>query len=182
MNILLMGPRGCGKSTIGRRLAAALGMPFIDLDERVLANFRQPTVSRVWSAHGEAAWRAAEAAALDEVLSRPNQVVALGGGTPMIESARTRLEQERREGRAVTVYLRCTVEELERRLAAEAGDRPALCGDDPAAETAAILALREPVYRALADVHFDATAAPPERAVESLTRLLRRPAPGRPSE
>lgn len=176
MNIFLMGPRGCGKSTIGRGLAAVMSLPFIDLDQRVLANFTQPTVRGVWWVHGEAAWRAAEAAALEELLSRVDQVVALGGGTPMIEPARKRLEQERRAGRAVLVYLRCAVEELKRRLAADTGDRPPLTAGDPDSEIAVILAQREPAYRAIADLELDVTASSPQRAVEALRRRLRRPA------
>ena len=52
VNILLMGLRGSGKSAIGRLLAERLNRPFVDLDERVLATFDEPTVTAVWSAHG----------------------------------------------------------------------------------------------------------------------------------
>jgi shikimate kinase len=168
MNILLMGPRGCGKSTIGRALAAAMDRRFIDLDEHVLRSFTERSVREVWSRRGEPAWRAAEAAALDEVLGRTDQVVALGGGTPTIERARRRMEQERREGRAVVVYLRCDPRELARRLAAEADDRPPLSAPDDL-----ILQQREPVYRALADLDLDVSGSSPEHAVEALqARLL----------
>jgi shikimate kinase len=127
-------------------------------------------VRDVWSRRGEAAWRAAEADALDDVLDREDQVVALGGGTPTIEPARRRLEQERRAGRALVVYLRCDANELARRLAVEAGDRPALAAPDES-----VLQQREPVYRALADLDLDVSGSSPERAVEALrARLTRR--------
>ncbi len=167
MNILLMGPRGCGKSTIGRHLATAMGRPFIDLDERVLGSFAEPSVREVWSAHGEAAWRAAEAAALEEVLDGRDQVVALGGGTPTIEGARRRLEQERRAGLALVIYLRCPADELARRLAAEGGDRPALSAPDES-----IVQQREPVYRALADLILEVSGPSPRQLVEVLRRRL----------
>ncbi len=167
MNILLMGPRGCGKSTIGRALAAAIDRPFIDLDEHVLRSFTERSVREVWSRRGEAAWRAAEAAALDQVLDRKDQIVALGGGTPTIERARLRMEQERRAGRALVVYLRCDANELARRLAAEADDRPPLSAPDDR-----ILQQREPVYRALADLDLDVSGSAPEHAVEALRRKL----------
>jgi shikimate kinase len=167
MNILLMGPRGCGKTTIGRCLAAALRRAFVDLDERVLERFPEKSVRDVWSAHGEPAWRAAEADALDEVLERSGQIVALGGGTPAVERARRRIESERRAGRAFVVYLRCDGAELDRRLAAGADDRPPLAGGDRAAREQ-----REPVYRALADLDLDVTGSRPERAAEALRRAV----------
>ena len=87
MNTLLIGPRGCGKSTIGRRLAEQVGWPFVELDERVLEKFAESTVKAVWSARGQEAWRKAEDEALGAVLADDHQIVALGGGTPMITAA-----------------------------------------------------------------------------------------------
>ena len=152
MNTLLIGPRGCGKTAIGRRLAAARGLVFADLDDRVLIRFPQETVSAVWSVHGEPAWRAAEVEALGEALSEDRQVLALGGGTHMIEEARRLIERERRAGRARVVYLECEIEELARRLRAAPGDRPSLTGADALEEIAAVLARRRAVYEATADV------------------------------
>ena len=134
MNTLLMGLRGCGKSTVGRLLAGRLGCVFVELDERVLAIFDQGTVSEAWSVHGEPAWRAAEARVLEDCLAATDQVVALGGGTPMIEEARRLIEREQAGGRVRVVYLVCDPRELARRLAEGAGDRPPLLGTDPVSE------------------------------------------------
>jgi shikimate kinase len=172
VNILLMGLRGCGKSTVGRLLAERTNRRFVDLDERTLATFDEPSVSAVWSAHGEAAWRRVEAQVLDETLRAANQVVALGGGTPMIEDARRRIEAHRRDGCAKVVYLRCDSDELGRRLEGQTEDRPSLTGADPLDEIEAVREAREPTYRQLADVEYDVTRASPQEAAESIGKAL----------
>ncbi len=178
MNVLLMGLRGCGKSTVGQLLAARLECPFVDLDDRVLATFAEPTVTAVWAARGEAAWRAAEATALGELLGRSrtsraaDHVIALGGGTPLVESARRDLETARAAGRASLIYMRCTIEELRRRLSGDTGDRPSLTGADPVQELTNVLEAREPVYRQLADHEYDVTTTPPGGIADALAVLL----------
>ncbi len=172
MNILLIGLRGCGKSAVGRRLAGGTNRPFVDLDEHVLATFAEASVSDVWSAHGEAAWRQAEAAVLAEVLRATGQVVALGGGTPMVDDARRQIGSRQRAGAARVVYLRCDIDEIARRLARHGGDRPSLTGADPIDEIRIVLEAREPTYRLLADIVYDVTRVTPEAAAEGLERLV----------
>jgi shikimate kinase len=178
MLTLLIGPRGCGKTSIGRALADRRGVSFVDLDDLVLARFAEPTVAAVWEDRGEPAWREAEVATLDALLLPPiadgGAVIALGGGTPMIPAAREIIEAARTAGvvRAV-VYLKCTVAELERRLRAAPGDRPSLTGSGVAEEIAAVLAEREPTYEAIADVvHEVADGEAPEGVVEDLDRAI----------
>jgi len=176
MTVLLIGPRASGKSTVGRMLAAALNASFVDLDDVVLAGFADQgldTVEAVWAGPGEPAWRQGEAAALAARLTgAPDaDVIALGGGTPVIDDARTRIEAAQRAGRAIVVYLRCPVAVLERRLR-EPGDRPSLTGASPADETARVLAEREPVYLELADVVTDATR-PVTAIVADLAQRIR---------
>jgi len=172
MNILLIGPRGCGKTTIGRRVAERSGRRFVDLDDLVLGRFEEPTVSEVWAAHGEGAWRAAEVDALDDALSRENQVVALGGGVPMIEAGGRRIEAARRAGDARVVYLKCGVDELSRRLSAAPGDRPSLTGGDVVEEIGSVLRRREPTYEAMADAICDASDPDPRIVAEAVLRLV----------
>ncbi len=150
MNILMIGPTGCGKTTIGKIVAESCGLAFVDLDDRVLAEFNEPTVQEIWAAHGEAAWRATEVDALREVLSSEDQVLSLGGGTPMIAEARAMIESASRSNRAYVVYLKCSVDVLENRLQVEVGDRPSLTGGSVADEIGGILREREPIYEALA--------------------------------
>ena len=118
MNLLLMGLRGSGKTTVGHLLARLLSCPFVDLDERVLGTFAESTVTDVWATHGEAAWRAAEARELQDLLADADAttVIALGGGTAMVDAARDALQRAREAGTARVVYLRCEPAVLERRL------------------------------------------------------------------
>lgn len=84
MRIYLTGFMGSGKSTVGRRLAERLGVPFVDLDEEIerQAGVR---VREIFERYGEPAFRRMEAEALRETISRPDVVVATGGGTMMFE-------------------------------------------------------------------------------------------------
>ena len=176
MHVLLMGLRGSGKTTVGGLLAGQLDSEFIDLDVRVLATFAETTVADVWATHGEPAWRAAETRVLHRLLGRTagrDCVIALGGGTPMIESARSDIEAARTAGTATVVYLRCVVEELHRRLRGRTLDRPTLTGADPLQETAAVMTAREPVFRSLADHEYDVSTASPQETAASLRDLMR---------
>ena len=167
-----MGLRGSGKSAVGRLLAKQLNRPFVDLDARVLATFDEPTVTAVWSVHGEPAWRAAETSVLGALLGQSAGVIALGGGTPMIDAARCDIEAARVSGTATVIYLRCDAAELQRRLAAQTGDRPSLTGADAVQETTIVMQTREPIYRRLADHEYDVTATPPERVAQELRKLF----------
>ena len=155
-HLLLIGARASGKSSIGRQVAERLGLPFIDLDDEVLASFAEPTVKAVWEAHSEATWRAAEALALDHCLDREKPaVIATGGGTVMIESARAAIDAGRASGKIVVAYLQVPAAVLVERLTAAEGDRPSLTGEGVAAEVDAVLAARRPTYEAMADLVVD---------------------------
>jgi len=168
MNHLLIGARGSGKTSIGRLLAQRLERPFIDLDEVALGRFAESTVRAVWERHGEAAWRRAEAAALDEVLARDGGVIALGGGTPIIPAARAMLLAARSKRAVRVIYLRCEGNELCRRLAMAPGDRPRLTGLDERAEVERTLAQRAATYEELADVICDVAGREPQEIAAEL--------------
>ena len=170
-----MGLRGCGKSTLGRLLAEGLGRPLVEIDDQILATFPEASVAEVWAANGEAAWRAAETRVLCECLQSAGQVIALGGGTPMIPEARQLIEAEQRADRARVIYLRCRVEELTSRLSKEPGDRPPLLAGDAIKEIARVAEIRESTYRSLADIELDVTETPPAEAAAAIIRLLGHP-------
>lgn len=145
--VVLMGLRGSGKSTLGRLLAAELGVGFADLDDVTAEVLGHPSAGAGLRAVGEPAFRDAEAEALTRVLPPGPGVLALGGGTPMSERSRSLLEG----ADVLLIYLRCTPEELMRRLRAEGGpDRPPLTGADTVDEVPAVFAVRDPLYRRLA--------------------------------
>ena len=81
MNTLLIGPRGCGKSYVGQRLADIASRSFVELDKCVLAMFVEKSVQEVWESQGENAWRTEEVKQLEIVLREDRQIISLGGGT-----------------------------------------------------------------------------------------------------
>jgi shikimate kinase len=172
VNTLLIGARASGKSAIGRLLARRLVRPFVDLDDLALVRFAEATVQEVWTAHGEAAWRQAELKALTDVLTDDGQIVAMGGGTPMIDEARERVDSARRAGRARVVYLQCSAAELSKRLRRMPGDRPSLTGADPADEIADVLATRERTYRTMSDFVVESDRMSPEMAADRIAAML----------
>lgn len=173
--IVLIGPRAAGKTAVGRAVGALLGRPFVDLDDMVRARFAGSSVAEIWARHGEAAFRAAEADALAGLLTEgtptrgkragvgdvapTGMIVALGGGTPMIDSARQRLDEARASGRARVVLLLADTPVLAARIERDGGTRPSLTGASPSSEVEEVLAARLPTYRALADATFDTASA-----------------------
>lgn len=152
-------------------LANRARRPFVDLDIETLRHFGEPTIRSVWERLGEAAWRAVEAEELEGMLARPGSVIALGGGTPMIERARQAIEHARACGRARVVYLRACPAVLRERLSSAAGDRASLTGRGVIEEVEQILSLREPTYMALSDLVVDTDTESIQQIVDRLARL-----------
>lgn len=174
--IVLMGLRGSGKSTLGRRLAERLGRAFVDLDDRTAALLGAADCGTALRTLGEERFRAAEADALRAALDEGAIVLALGGGTPTAPGAAGLLRDRIASGRAAAVYLRASVDTLAERLAESGGpDRPALVGDDPIAEIATLFERRDPLYRDLAGgvLHLDGVSE--EAALAMLAAWAARP-------
>lgn len=152
--IALLGLRCSGKTSVGRRLAETLGRPFVDLDVELARDFaveRQldmvPPAGDILSQHGESAFRDVEQKTLERVLESAQPcVIATGGGVIEREGNRDRLRRA-----ATCVWLRVPIAELERRMRGDRGTRPALLGDDPVGEIAALAVRREPLYAETAD-------------------------------
>lgn len=156
-NIILIGYRGSGKTSVGREIAARVWRDFVDIDTEICKRFDGRTVAEIWAAEGEPAYRDVEVAVTGHFCAKAGQVIALGGGTLMQPGARAAVEA----ADAVRIYLRCDPQELHRRISADpqtAGLRPSLTGQGGGLdEITAVLAEREPVYRAVADDEFDVT-------------------------
>jgi len=171
MNIILLGYRGSGKTSIGQKIADQTWKDFVDTDALVVARFKGASIKDIWQTHGEPAFREAEVAVTQEALAGSDQIIALGGGTLMQAAARQAVEEAPDCKR---IYLHCRAGELAKRIAgdeASAGARPDLTGlGGGEEEIAAVLALREPVYRAVADDEFDVTYTTIDQAVAHLTR------------
>lgn len=150
-NIVLMGLRASGKTTVGQILATRLGRAFVDLDDVTAARLGCVDVPEAWARHGPEAFRAMEAEALREVFVNAGQVVALGGGTPTAPGAGEVLQAAAERREIHLVYLRATPETLRARLAAsDLSSRPSLTGKGVIDEVDRIFADRDSVYGSIA--------------------------------
>ena len=131
---------GAGKTTVGRRLAARLGLGFVDLDEVLVQRFGCD-VGAVFADHGEPAFRTAEREELTAVLAGPEAVIAVGGGAWCDPGSRAAA----RAAGAVAVWLDVPWPELWRRLSASSGGRPLLADE---AATRALYEARRGDYSA----------------------------------
>ncbi len=163
----LVGYRACGKSTLGPLVAARLDWPFIDLDHAITARIGMP-IATYFSAHGEAAFREAEATELRETLEKSeNLVLATGGGCILREENRVIIKGKC----GICVYLAVPAPILQQRLRSDSGGRPSLTGGPVADEVSRVLSIREPLYRAVADVVLDGTK-PIKDLVEALVSIV----------
>jgi shikimate kinase/3-dehydroquinate synthase len=146
-SIVLVGLMGAGKTSIGRRLAARLGMPFRDADDEIeLA--AGCTIPEIFERYGEAEFRAGERRVIRRLLSGDPIVLATGGGSFMDPETRAVVRAS-----AVSVWLRCKLPTLLRRVS-QRDNRPMLKGGDPAEIMQRLMDLRYPVY-AEADIVVD---------------------------
>jgi shikimate kinase len=153
-SVVIVGMRGVGKSSVARRLAEELQVPMVDADDAFVAE--HGLIAAYFAAHGEAAFRQAEAAILQGLLAAsPGWVVATGGGVVTQADNRSALQA----APAMVLYLHADASVLEQRLGRDRSEaRPTLMGGaSVAAEAAALLAEREPWYRAVADAEIDAS-------------------------
>jgi len=147
-NLVLVGPMGAGKSSIGRRLAGRLGLRFVDAD-RAIEDATGATVPVIFECEGEAGFRARESALIAELCAGEGQLIATGGGAVLDERNRAVLRE-----RGFVVYLRVGIEQQLRRLARDR-TRPLLAGADRRERLQQLAAQRGPLYDAIADLTFD---------------------------
>lgn len=164
--VILTGMMGTGKSSVGQRVAAQLGAPFVDTDALV-EEAAGCSVAEIFARDGEAAFRAAERRAIAAALARPRAVVATGGGAIVDPDTRAALRAA-----APIVCLTARPEVILRRARAAGPTRPLLQGDDPAGRIAALLAERAPAY-AEADLTIDTSTRPLDDVVAEVLGFLR---------
>jgi len=137
--IVLVGMMGAGKSTIGRRLAARLRLPFLDADAEI-ETAAGMSIPDIFESHGEPHFRDGEARVIARLLDSGPAVLATGGGSFMRDETRRRIGDK-----AVSLWLKADSDIIMRRVKRRA-DRPLLQTEDPAATINRLLAEREPVY------------------------------------
>jgi shikimate kinase len=159
--VVLVGFMGAGKSSVGRRLARRLGWRFVDLD-RSIEEHAGATIAALFRDRGETAFRALEEDAAREASRLARTVVAAGGGAFATPATRAVLQAG-----ALTVWLRCSLDDVQRRVPAD-GSRP-LAGNREIMR--ALLAEREPSYRQ-ADVAVDTSGRTPREVVDRIVELI----------
>ena len=162
--IALVGLSGVGKSSVGRRLAAALGMPFRDADAEVEAAAGRP-IPEIFEQYGEQAFRDGERRVIARLLSEPPHVLATGGGAFMNAETRKLIKEK-----ALSVWLKADVEILAKRVSRKE-NRPLLAGKDPAEALAEQARQRYPAY-AEADLVVETGDTPHHVAVEAILKAL----------
>jgi shikimate kinase len=139
-SVVLVGMMGVGKSSIGRRVAARLAIPFVDADTEI-EKAAGMSVADIFAHHGEPDFRKGEARVIARLLENGPQVLATGGGAFMNPNTRDAIR-----AKAVSIWLKADLEVLLRRLSKRKNERPLLQTDDPAETLRALLAEREPIY------------------------------------
>lgn len=164
--IVLVGMMGAGKSTIGRRLAARLRLPFLDADTEIEAAARM-TIPEIFELHGEPNFRDGEARVIARLLEGGPAVLATGGGSFMREETRRRIGDK-----AVSIWLKADADIIMRRVKRRA-DRPLLQTADPASTVDRLISEREPIYQN-ADLTIWSREVPHDRIVDECIEALHR--------
>ena len=161
--VVLVGPPGAGKSTIGRRLASALNLPLVDSDE-LIEQGEGKACGEVYLEHGEKNFRELEAGYVATALATGG-VVSLGGGAVLNDATRTLLKAH------TVVWIDVSAEEGIRRTANETS-RPVLNAADPAQHYRDLLASREHLYRQVASHRVRTDDRPPQRVVAEVLGII----------
>jgi shikimate kinase len=164
-SVVLVGMMGAGKSSIGRRLAARLGIPFVDADSEI-EKAAGMTIPEIFATHGEPYFRAGEARVIARLLEGGPQVLATGGGAFMNPETRANIH-----AKGISVWLRATLEVLSRRIKRRT-DRPLLKTTDPVATLRRLMEERYPVY-AEANLTVESREVPHDTIVDEIVAGLR---------
>ena len=144
-NIFLIGPMGSGKTAVGKQLSRMLGLAFVDSDHEIELH-TGADIPLIFEREGEAGFRRREHEAIAELSAREGIVLATGGGAILLPENREHLAS-----RGVVVYLEASIAQQVERTQ-HGRHRPLLLNTDPATRLAELMAIREPLYRAIAHV------------------------------
>ncbi|WEK59840.1 MAG: shikimate kinase [Candidatus Microbacterium colombiense] len=162
LTLVLVGPMAAGKTSVGRRVARRLRVPFIDTDKRIVAE--HGPIPSIFDTYGEQHFRALERAAVAAALSEGG-VISLGGGAVTDEGTRELLRVH------PVVFLTVTVEAVADRI--RGGNRPLLAADDPVERWKTIYAERLGWYEEVASTTFDTSRRPMQRIADEIVAWRR---------
>jgi len=163
-SVVLVGMMGAGKSTIGRRLASRLRLPFLDADTEIEAAAGM-SIPDIFESHGEPHFRDGEARVIARLLDNGPVVLATGGGAFLREETRNRIRDK-----AVSIWLKAEADIIMRRVKRRA-DRPLLKTADPAGTVERLIGEREPFYQH-ADLMIWSRDVPHEKIVDECIEAL----------
>jgi shikimate kinase len=163
-SVVLVGLMGAGKSTVGRRLAGRLDLPFKDADAEIEAAAGM-SVADIFATHGETYFREGERRVIARLLQEGPSVLATGGGAFMNPETRAWIAQS-----GVSIWLKAEFEVLMKRVR-KRSNRPLLKNPDPESSMRQLMAARQPVY-ALADLTVESRDIPHERVVDDTLHAL----------
>ena len=164
--IVLVGLMGVGKSTVGRRLAHRLNLPFADADTEIEAA-ADMTIAEIFDRYGEAHFRDGERRVIHRLIDGDPKVIATGGGAFMNDETRAMILEH-----GYAIWLDADPSVLAERVRRR-DTRPLLRGRDPLVVLRELAAVRNPVY-ALAPVRIESKIAPHEVTVEAILKVLKR--------
>ena len=168
-NLVLIGGRACGKTSVGQALAQALQRPFVDLDQVLVAEAER-SIAEIVAAEGWPGFRRREKDLVARLSARPGQVLAPGGGV-VLDLENVALLREH----GLVIWLYADPATLRQRLRQDQGSRdyrPSLTGADPGTEMERVLAEREPLYRASAHLSLDTTGLAIPEIVECILQII----------
>jgi shikimate kinase len=169
-NVFLVGPMGAGKTTIGRLLADELGKQFHDSDQ-FIEERAGADISWIFDVEGEPGFRVRERAAIEDLCALDNIVLATGGGAVLAEENRQHLRK-----RGFVVYLKATIAQQVERTKRDQ-KRPLLKNaDDPKAKLTALMELRDPLYRDVADITVMTSRRSPRAVCNEILQQIRQAA------
>jgi shikimate kinase len=165
MRVFLVGPPGAGKSTVGRHLAAQLQASFFDLDE-VIQERAGADIPWIFDVEGESGFRNRESAVVNDFATKDNVVIATGGGVVLRAENRAAMSSA-----STVVYLEASLSTLVSRTAGKT-KRPLLVGRDVRQVLREIMAVREPLYREVADITVASTGGSAKRLAGVIAEKL----------
>ncbi len=155
---------GVGKTTVGRRLAARLMLPFVDADEEIIAAANMP-IAEIFARYGEGHFRDGERRVIARLIEEEPMVIATGGGAFIQDETRALILEK-----ALSIWLDADIDTLIERVSRK-NDRPLLQNGDPGEILRALAKVRNPIY-ALADIHIKSQGGPHEATVETIVKAL----------
>jgi len=170
MNLVLIGYRGSGKSTVGRKLASRLKMKFVDIDD-LIEDHQGVPISDIVKSHGWGHFRKLERSAIEEITKEDRIIIAPGGGAVLNSDNVNALRKN-----GLILWLKADKQTLLKRLHQDPGTntrRPTLTGKGTSEELKEVMSVREPIYERVSEIQIDTSTLDVETVVEKVLTVVK---------